>query len=81
MVTPGLGKTAIGCSLFLLTPLYHLTEYTCSPWESKSQPSCAEPPPNIKGGTVTFLSRRQFAVVKRNRKAIGRREKIIAIFL
>ena len=86
MFTPGLGKTAMGCGVFdgmylniSWPPLYHLTEYTCSPWESKSQPSSADPPPNLKGGTVTFLSKRQFVVDKRNMKARGRRKQSIAI--
>ena len=86
MVTPGLDKTALGCSVFdgmylniSWPPLYHLTEYTCSTWGSKSQPSSTDPPPNLKGGTVTVLSRRQFVVDMKKRKTRGRREQIIAI--
>ena len=62
-------------------PLNHLTECTCSPCGSKSHPSMADPPPNFKGGTVTFLRMRQFMLDEMKRKGKRRKEQIFALLI
>ena len=61
MLTPGLGKTVIGCSEpgrnlnISRPPLYHLTLYTCSPWLSYWHSRQTDWPPRPKGGTLTSV--------------------------